>query len=750
MSTDSGDRLYSLLPEIYRIRDAQQDQSLRALFAILEQEFLALESDIEGLYNNWFIETCDEWVVPYIGDLLKVPALHSGGIGGFTLRSYVANVLAYRRRKGTSSVLEQMAHDVSGWPVRVVEFHKSLATTQHLNHVRASIPATMDLRDTKKLALLGGPFQQAAYRAEVRNIVGGRGKYNIPNVGLFLWRLQSYTLIRAQAADQGDNCFTFNPLGFDQALFNPPQTETEISHLAEEKNVPGPLRRRPLFDELQARRSVLSQGKTPATIYFGSQPVWMIYLDGAEQPLLPETMMICDLSDWDSELSPISADIKVQIDPQLGRMAFAASTLPARVEVTHAYGFSADLGGGPYNRSESLEGLFADEEQIWWAGVSQQSEVGKGSYPSLTEAIQAWNALDEAASPDVGVIAILDSLSYEEKLTGNAGHVVIREGKKLLIVAANWLSGQIPNKTAWSRELGLNHFLNATRLRPHIKGDISVKGKGSDGTGELFLNGLLLEGKLTVLVGELGRLDLCHCTLTPSDGGLLVSSSGSDSGGHNAQLAITLRHSICGPICASAMVKSLSIADSIIDGAAAFTQNSEVEAIGGDKDSVQPFAPPTTLERSTLFGTVHCKELVQASEVIFTQAVKVERMQAGCVRFSYVPSDSQVPRRFRCQPDLALLEKSRELGVELNKNERQRVALWMRPVFSSVWYGDPHYAQLKTDCTECPRGIRIGAEDGSEMGVFSHLKQAQREANIRTNLKEYLRFGMDAELFYIN
>jgi len=34
-----------------------------------------LEQDMEDLYDNWFIETCDAWVVPYIGDLLGTGTL---------------------------------------------------------------------------------------------------------------------------------------------------------------------------------------------------------------------------------------------------------------------------------------------------------------------------------------------------------------------------------------------------------------------------------------------------------------------------------------------------------------------------------------------------------------------------------------------------------------------------------------------------------------------------------------------------
>lgn len=38
------------------------------------------------------------------------------------MRAWVANTLAYRRRKGTALVLEQLARDVTGWPATAVEF----------------------------------------------------------------------------------------------------------------------------------------------------------------------------------------------------------------------------------------------------------------------------------------------------------------------------------------------------------------------------------------------------------------------------------------------------------------------------------------------------------------------------------------------------------------------------------------------------------------------------------------------------
>ena len=69
-TSPQSEQLYSLLPLHYRRRDQQEGEPLRALLAILETELVGLQNNVEDLYDNWFIETCDDWVVPYIGDLL--------------------------------------------------------------------------------------------------------------------------------------------------------------------------------------------------------------------------------------------------------------------------------------------------------------------------------------------------------------------------------------------------------------------------------------------------------------------------------------------------------------------------------------------------------------------------------------------------------------------------------------------------------------------------------------------------------
>ena len=184
-----SDRLYNLLPAHLRVRDAETGETLRSLLAILDGQLDRVQTNIEDLYDDWFIETCSEWVVPYIGDLLSVGPQYVDP-RTTSLRPFVANTLGFRRRKGTVAMIEDLALSVTSWRAVAVEFFQLLACTQNLNHLRPP-PRTPDLRDTSALELLGGPFETAGRFAEVRRVEPRRGRYNIPHVGVYLWRLES-------------------------------------------------------------------------------------------------------------------------------------------------------------------------------------------------------------------------------------------------------------------------------------------------------------------------------------------------------------------------------------------------------------------------------------------------------------------------------------------------------------------------------------------------------------------------------
>lgn len=114
--------------------------------------------------------------------------------------------------------------------------------------------------------------------------------------------------------------------------------------------------------------------------------------------------------------------------------------------------------------------------------------------------------------------------------------------------------------------------------------------------------------------------------------------------------------------------------------------------------------------------------LAQVEDSLFTGRVIADRRQEGCLRYSFLPPDSLVPRRYRCQPDAAVahaLEARRRERPRLSAGEQAalvaRVRSRLKPIFTSLRYGDPAYGQLHRSG---PAEIREGTEDGAELGVF--------------------------------
>lgn len=731
MSPTPQDRLYKLLPSIHRARDAIQGEPLRALLAIMERELLAIEEDIGQLHDNWFIETCQEWVVPYIGDLLKVRDLVPVDPGLFSQRAYVANSLAYRRRKGTAAMLEQLARDVTGWPARAVELFQRVGTTQHLNHPRPANLRTPDLRDSNALEQVGTPFEGATRTVDVRHIDDRRGMHNLPNVGLFLWRLEAYPVVLAPAfrvepgsepgaTDEG--FFRFNVLGCDTHLFNLPQSETTLGTLADEAHVPGALRRRPLYDELEARRAALARGETPEPRAFGAAPPFALHL--AEDPevhseLSPDGIVICDLSTWhrpaatlpypaaDPDAPPVSRDIIAAVDPVNGRIAFARGRpVPGALSVSYAYGFSSEVGGGFHDRQETL--LPLGQRDVF------QVDARKGPFTSVAVAVAASHASADA------LVEVVDSEHYP------LDALDVAAGARLELRAANL-------------------------QRPVIDvcGGRCVVRLGQGAT--LVLSGLLVRGgALEVQAADNATLDLRHCTLVP---GQDLTPAGQPRGtapslivrgAKDGDCTVLLNRCITGPLQAG-RATTLRVEDCILDG---LGEQALQPLPPAEAPLNHPTPPPAAFEgpgatgvlhvlASTVLGGVKATVLELASDSLFTGTVEVLQRQEGCVRFCYVPPGSRVPQRFRCQPAYA---EDAPMDVRLEVERR------VKPVFTSDRYGDPGYCQLRDDTDS---GIRRGASDEGEMGVFHHLQQPQREANLRASLTDYLRFGLEAGFFFV-
>lgn len=239
-------RLYNRLPGHYRAYDAEPEQAyaLLALLRVVGEQAGNLRQDLDALWDNFFIETCEEWVVPYIGalvgtNLLAQPVAQSN-------RLDVWNTVLWRRTKGTPAMLRDLAEAISGWKVELAEFFQALGWSQNVNHLRLNDPLTPDLRSVYALSLLGratDPFSHAAdFKAAspldgprvTRHSLGiGRfawetpGRYQVKNLGFFVRRLQTFPMAGVTPAGAppgapvplGTSCFTFDPLDRETPLF---------------------------------------------------------------------------------------------------------------------------------------------------------------------------------------------------------------------------------------------------------------------------------------------------------------------------------------------------------------------------------------------------------------------------------------------------------------------------------------------------------------------------------------------------
>lgn len=713
--TETSNRLYELLPAIHRRLDVDRGHPLRALLQVIEHQADLLEADIAQSYENLFIETAEDWVVPYLGDLVGYSPIHSGGEMGdpatergaalnrvLIPRRDVANTIANRRRKGTLALLEEVAEDVSGWPARAVEFFRLLVESVNPDFLHLDRGRSADLRDREALDRLGTPFDRMAHTIDVRQPSSPQpsGRFNLPTVGVFVWRLRTHPVTSTSAyclEEAGSHNFTFSILGNDAPLYGRAEPDVDGS-IAEPHHLPVPITRRELERDLERDDPHWYGPGRSVEITVGSEHV----------PVTADRIVAADLSGW----SYLARRGTVAVDPELGRISFPPSETPDDgVWVSYRYGFPDDLGGGEYTRSV---GQPTGAVVIAVGGPDDGPELPA---TTIAEALERWRE----RRPLHTVIEIRESGYYIDPIA-----VDLETDQTLQIRAA---SGVRPVIRLLDRQPG-----RADSLR--IRGE-----KGS----RFSLDGLTVVGRPIRAEGHLRSLEIRHSTLVPG-WDLAPNCDPRRPAEPSIELddtcaCLVVDHSIVGSIqvdrnAAEREPNRIEIVDSVVDATAEHR-----EAIGGVG---WPLAHAVlTMARSTVIGEVqvHAVEVVENS--ILLGHVCVGRRQVGCIRFSYVPDGSRTPRRHRCQPDLvsSAITGHDETTERRRERERRRV----RPQFESVRYGTPTYVRL---CVDTAEEILVGADDRSEMGVFHDLFDPQRRTNLEVRLAEYVPASTDVGVFY--
>jgi len=688
---------------------------LQSLLLVIQEQLAIMAEDLDQLYDDQFIETCASWVIPYIGDLIGYQAINGIAPAIDDPRSEVANTISLRRRKGTVLVMEQLARDVTAWGAHAVEFFRVLGDTQYMNHLRPWNHYAPDLRCWKVGVYIERGFDRTAHKVDVRRIAARRGRYNIQNVGIFLWSLKAYRVTKDQAAVStvDPHCLRFSSLGMDIPLFHRAISQgEEITAAAQPFNVADRLKRRVLCDDMV---------KGAGAVYYGENASLVVKLD--DQAVNPYEIKVAKLSGADGSWANMPAAdgvIRAAIDPELGRIALppaaAGGTLP-RVTVSYYYGFNADMGGGEYARGDSF--LVHDEAFVFhfpdtagtprYATLQQALDFAKGqlsgngavavqidnseTWPqggtlTLSVDVPAGCTIELRAKNETRPTLLLDS---ETLVSGDAASTFALNG--LLIAASPGMTPGSPSPAA---------LLHVPAARP--------------GAGTNLIEAVVVS----------------HCTLVP---GWSVDTSGGPRFptqpvlvAEPAGLTVTARRSILGAIRAGQFV-TVTATDSIVDS------SDPANVAAADLGGVAGVGT-LTLDGCTIVGKVHAVLLSLVSNSIlwggrlagdaWTTALVADRKQEGCVRFSFLPAGAKTPRQFECV---------------------ERAIAGPQPIFFALGYGRPGYLKL---LTSTPDAVRRGADDGGEMGAFHFVLAPLRESDLGVRLQEYMPVGLEFGILYQN
>jgi hypothetical protein len=764
--------LYERLPEIYRIRDEEQAPplQLRAYLKVFEEAFGAVHANIEALYHDLFIETCEDWVVPYIGDLMGTS--HLAG-DPWTLRADVADTIALRRRKGTLGAIELLTHDLTGWGVHCVELRENMVWHQHLNHQRpdrGGIPpfgmpgvtrhtpirgGTVTVRDPDMLSLLGTPFDPFGHTADVKSPATGGIRYNLPNLAIFLWRLKAFQIpftrpaIRPAVAKAGavlpDARFVVrvdvNPTAEPVRLFNTYRFDPDLRPpvLTTVDRTPGPMP--------EARLTTGSEAGNPGEyvsveIYNPADPLLsdldvgevglQLHVPGVTFPVALNTWTFrgANLCAWEDGIRPPLRNREIAIDPEIGRVAIGVATaaeanaLEQSLLMTYTYGAVGPVGSHPISR---------DPAPATWKG--EATTIRRVNFHQNPNGLQ--QALDNIQNLNAPlVIEIEDSMVHALDLNAVAGAVNeaggfnLRLNRSLIIRAA---SGQRP----------IVRLRRPLRFRPtNVLGATPAQQEQFDAINRnltVRLEGLYITRTANFQAGApliartaLNSLEVIGCTLDPGgfrrldgtrapirNGAALVAPYGFpavEEAAFKETPAILVQRSIAGPLLIDADY-TLDLRDSIVDAGAGVSDPPGVAfAVSSATNPAAAWGPPTTLYGVTFFGRMRV-ESIEGRGGIWVHQLEVHNNQIGCLKFCYFSGEAdRLPQNVGCvsAPD-ALLR------------------------FTSETFGSPAYGQLAaaTDFR-----IRERGPGDDQMGAFGFQLDAHRFRNLQIRYREFMPIGI--------
>ncbi|GAB6192465.1 hypothetical protein [Desulfocastanea catecholica] len=732
-----SDKLWDWLPAIYRELDGLEGgNSLRSLLQAIGSQAALLKRSQDRLWDDMYVELADDWALPYLAELVATRLVSA--LNTRARRVDIAKTIYYRRRKGTVAVVEQLIADMTGWDGKVVEEFRRLGRCRHgLDGIAQTGSLTQtpeggwaDLRHVRGAGLVGDPFDEFHYTPDVRRPQGRLGWRGIAKLSfhLYPWQAVEFSGVqphRFASLANGHDSFTFDPSGRDIALFSANDLERDWSawSTAAEWALPRPITCRLLGEAVYAindgviawilngapipslaqRKSAAADLRKLGTERFFNAASLHRVLNGLPRgAVLTSAGVLAGLLNRalvsDCGSAALLADDSGQAaytEPALAVGFAGASTLP-RDQVRSANlaswspptlsGINAYIDPERGRFTMNLSGRPSGTARVRYH-AGQSAPIGPGAYArtslNVAPTITWQNGSMVPGIPANGILEIVDSCTYNDppdQLAVVATTVCAGEAQRpYLILASDWI-------------------LSASGTSRH-----------------LTLDGLWLGSRTShrlVLTGNFEQVNLRYCTLDPGGvdaaGGALTPCTLVVQGFVEN---LVIERSILAGISlqgASASVENCQISDSIIHN-----------SVPGST-ALQIPRTTLTLRRCTVIADILTTlavdvERLDASDTLIAGKVDVTDTQSGCFRFSARAPLSLVPHPY----------KSHEIDD-------------LPRLFQSHLFGEARYAQL---LEVAPVGIRLGAENGGEIGVFSAEINPIKRTSLQTKVDEYLPFG---------
>jgi hypothetical protein len=587
------------LPSALRQRptdEAEAPRVLDALLAAVDGQRERLAAEIDSVWDDFFIDSCADWAVPYIATLVGLPADAE--------RAEVAHAIALRRRKGTRAALEEFAEVITGWSALAKEGWQTTIWAQRLGYPPPARLASINLHDRSRYRV-GTPFEKERRSFTPSRIWAPRAVTAI----VWPWRIRTYENTEAVSLVGGG--YALHPLGAESPLYLRPRPRSLAAEFGSDVDVAeltGDERDAPVRATYRVVEALASDGQ----ITYGA--TWAL---GTDHPLV-------DVSDRSRPaLALITAN---GVDVRWSAVRLGAVPPAAAPGVDELV---LDLARGRVALGTNLVGPV----RATWHRPSAGEIGALAGYADADHSAEVVIRVNPSLAPGPLVAATLDdAITLAQNHVPGPGAISGSGDVDVEIRLESSDQLQLARTLVFSPALKRWRIVATRTNTPAIVGNLTINLDDACVT----LEGFYLKGDL-VLGDKLSGVHLRNVTIDPSNTIRVDDKAW--------RLSLSLERCLVGRIRADLGAVPISITDSIVDG-----RGDRMRPCGGPSggtlgDAVAKrtrFGPSLRAKGVTFVGPVRV-EAIDATDTLFVDGFEVVQQQEGCVRHSYLGPDLSNP-----------------------------------------------------------------------------------------------------------